>query len=263
MTNLERRLAAAGLVLLASAAPSAAAERFSHDAWTAVLERFVDARGRVDYAGLARNRDALDGYLAALASVSPDGAPQLFPAESDRLAYWINAYNALVFQGVLARGPEKESVWGDGLFGLGFFKDESYVLGGVEYSLKRLEDDVVRDRFHDPRVHAALNCASLGCPRLPRHAFLGPSLDAELDAAMREFVAEPRNCRVDEARRVVTLSKIFDWFEDDFLAAERGRGTPRPTLIDYVNRYRDPHEIVPRDYRVRFAAYDKRLNRQP
>ncbi len=263
MMNLGFRLAFAGLLLLSSAAPVAAAEHFSHDAWTAVLERFVDESGRVDYVALARDRASFDSYIDSLASISPDLAPDLFPAESDRLAYWINAYNALVFAGVLARGPETESVWGDGFFGLGFFNAAGHELGGVSYSLKRLEDDVVRDRFRDPRVHSALNCASLGCPRLPRRAFLGPSLDVELDAAMRELVGDPRNCRVDDARRSVTLSKIFDWFEDDFLAAEKRRGDPRPSVIGYVNRYRDPHEIVPGDYRVRFADYDKRLNRQP
>jgi len=263
MTSSFPRLALAALALLAPAAVPADAASFSHDAWSAVLERFVDARGQVDYRGLAADRSQLDSYLAALAATSPDNAPDRFASDDERLAYWLNAYNALVFQGVLARGPDTESVWGDGLFGLGFFTADRYVLGGVRYSLKRLEDDVVRARFRDPRVHAALNCASRGCPRLPRRAFQGATLDADLDAAMREFVAEPRNCRVDAARRTVTLSKIFDWFEDDFLERERRRGEPRPTILDYVNRYRDPRDLVPRDFRIRFADYDKRINRKP
>lgn len=263
MTTPRPRLTLAGLALALLAPGTATATPFSHDAWTSVLERFVDGQGRVDYRALAADRAQLDRYLGALAASSPDSAPESFASDAERLAYWLNAYNALVFQGVLTRGPETESVWGDGLFGLGFFTAERYVLGGVRYSLKRLEDDVVRGRFRDARVHAALNCASLGCPRLSRRALLGASLDADLDAAMREFVAETRYCRIDMVTRTVTLSKIFDWFENDFREAERRRGNPRPSLVDYVNRYRDPRELVPRDYRVRFADYDKRLNRQP
>lgn len=262
MTTARLWLPLAGLALALLAPGPARATPFSHDAWTSVLERFVDGQGRVDYRALATDRSQLDRYLEALAATSPDSAPETFPSEAERLAYWLNAYNALVFQGVLARGPETGSVWGDGLFGIGFFTAERYVLGGVRYSLKRLEDDVVRGRFRDARVHAALNCASLGCPRLPRRAFLGASLDADLDAAMREFVAEARNCRVDTVKRTVTLSKIFDWFEGDFLEAERRRGNPRPSLVAYVNRFRDPRDLVPGDFRVRFADYDKRINRQ-
>jgi len=263
MTTSRLRLALAGLALALLAPAMAPAAAFSHDAWTAVLERYVDGRGRVDYRALAADRGQLDRYLQALAAVSPDSAPASFASDTERLAYWLNAYNAMVFQGGLARGPATESVWGDGLFGIGFFTDERYLLGGVRYSLKRLEDDVVRGRFHDARVHAALNCASLGCPRLPRRAFLGATLDADLDAAMRELVGEPRNCRIDTVRGTVTLSKIFDWFEKDFLEAERRRGNPRPSLVDYVNRFRDPRDLVPHGLRVRFADYDKRLNRQP
>jgi len=230
--------------------------------WNQVLGRFVDGRGFVDYAGLAAARAPLDRYVAWLATTSPDSAPALFPAPQDRLAYWLNAYNALVIRGVLERGIDTPSVWGDGLFGIGFFTARSWTLGGSRISLKKLEDDVVRGRFHDPRVHAALNCASVGCPRLPQRAFEGATLDAELDAAMRTFVGETRNCTVDRGRGVVVLSKIFDWFGDDFVDYERAQGTPAPTVVDYVNRYRSLDDQVPPGLRVEFRPYDKRLNRQ-
>lgn len=247
-------------LLLASDLATAAT--FSHAEWTGVLERFVDDQGLVDYAALAGDRSGLDHYLATLASGSPDSTPARFPSQNDRLAYWINAYNAAVVAGVLDRGVDTPSVWGDGLFGIGFFTVERVLLGGERMSLKELEDDIVRGRFRDPRVHAALNCASLGCPRLPRRALQGPALDADLEAAMKELVAEPRNCRVDSTTRTVWLSKIFDWFEDDFIAFERRSGATAPTLIGYLNRYRRPAAQLPPGYRVRFLDYDKRLNRQ-
>lgn len=221
----------------------------------------MDERGTVDYAALARAPQALDRFLAAVEGTSPESHPALFPARADQLAYYVNAYNAWVFRGVLLRGPETESVWKGGLVsGYSFFVGMDIVLGGRRTNLKKLEDKTIRARFADPRIHAALNCASRGCPRLPRKAFEPATLDAQLDAAMREFVAEERNVAVDAGARRVTLSKIFDWFEGDFLAFERERGTPGPKLLDYVNRYRTPDARVPRDAAVRFADYDKRLN---
>lgn len=240
----------------------ASAGTLSHQDWTAILERFVDERGRVDYIGLSRDRGALDRYLDRLAATSPDSQPAHFPTRNDQLAYWINAYNAVVVAGVLDRGVETPSVWGDGFFGIGFFTVERANLGGEKMSLKELEDDIVRARYRDPRVHAALNCASIGCPRLPRRAFEGATLDAELDAAMREFVAEPRNCRIDSGAATAWLSKIFDWFEDDFLDFERRQGEARPSLTRYVNRFRARDAQIPGSLRVRFLDYDKRLNRQ-
>ncbi len=242
--------------------PGFAAAGFSHAEWTGVLERFVDNQGLVDYAGLSRDRGALDRYLASLASSSPDSSPSQFPARDDQLAYWLNAYNALVIAGVLERGVDTMSVWGDGLFGIGFFTVERGTLGGRRWSLKHLEDDVVRDRFRDPRIHAALNCASVSCPRLMRRAFDGATLQKDLAAAMTEFVADERNCRFDAATRTVRLSKIFDWFTRDFVGFEKAMGTSTPTVLDYVNRYRAQGERVPTDSRLKFFEYDKRLNRQ-
>jgi hypothetical protein len=227
-----------------------------------VLERHVDERGLVDYAGLAGERSALDRYLADLAAASPDSAPALFPTRDDELAYWLNAYNALVVVGVLDRGVATPGVWGDGLFGTGFFTVPRGVLGGRRTSLQDLEDEIVRGRYRDPRVHAALNCASLGCPRLPRRAFAGATLGADLDAAMRGFVAEERNCRIDAAAKTVWLSKIFDWFESDFTGFGRTPGAAPGSVIDFVNRFRAAGAQVPSGFRVRFLAYDKRLNRQ-
>jgi hypothetical protein len=234
-------------------------ESFSYADWNAVLEAHVDERGTVDYAALARAPQSLDRFIASVER--PKSDPGRFPSANHRLAYYLNAYNAWVFRGVLARGPEKESVWKGGLVsGYSFFVGMDIVVGGEKTNLKRLEDKTIRALFADPRIHAALNCASRGCPRLPRKAFEPATLDAELDAAMREFVSEERNVKADSAAHRVTLSKIFDWFDGDFLAFEKKQGNADPNLLDYVNRYRAAGAAVPRVWAVRFADYDKRLN---
>ncbi|MFQ5702223.1 MAG: DUF547 domain-containing protein [Acidobacteriota bacterium] len=235
---------------------------FTYDDWTSVLERFVDDRGLVDYEGLARDRAIFDRFIKSIETVSPRTDPDLFPTRNDAFAYYINAYNVMVFKGVLDRGPEKESVWSGLVSGLNFFVRMKIRIGGQTMSLKSLEDSVIRGQFKDPRVHAALNCASLACPRLPREAFLPERLDEQLDAAMKEFINEDRNCHVDREKRTVTLSKIFDWYSGDFIAAEKRRGNDKANVLDYINRYRRPGELVPRDYRVVFLEYDKRINAQ-
>lgn len=238
------------------------AQGFSHTDWTSVLSKFVDARGRVNYQALAQDRATFDRYLATIEAQGPKSNPALFPTKNDALAYYINAYNAQVFKGVLGRGPEKKTVWTPLGTGYSFFVGMDIRVGGIETTLKSLEDDVVRAEFKDPRVHAALNCASLGCPRLPQTAFEGASLDAQLDAGMQGFVAEPRNCTVDAAAKSVKLSKIFDWFADDFLGYEKAKGNASPKILDYVNRYRAAGAQIPRDYSVSYFDYDKGINAQ-
>ncbi|MEM6795525.1 MAG: DUF547 domain-containing protein [Acidobacteriota bacterium] len=259
-----------GLALFAAVADSASAapagpggDSFSHDDWTAVLQKFVDAEGRVDYRGLARDRAVFDRYVSSIENRGPGSTPQLFPTENDRLAYAINAYNAQVFAGVLSRGPEEKSVWSGLISGLNFFVRMKVIIDGDRTNLKKYEEKLILERFEDPRVHAALNCASIGCPRLPQEAFLPATLDARLDAAMTEWVHDPRHIEVDAAARTVRLSKIFDWFSKDFLDFEKKNGGARkPTLVDYVNRFRSESEQIPRDFEVDFLPYDKGINKQ-
>jgi hypothetical protein len=256
--------AAAALVLLVLF-PLAlnAAPKFSYEDWGKVLGKYVDARGYVNYDALAVDRGDLDRFLAAIEKTSPRSNPELFPAKNDQLAYWLNAYNAQVFKGALARGPEKESVWKGGIFsGYSFFVGMDIVLGGEKLNLKKLEDKTVREGFKDPRVHAALNCASKGCPRLPQVAFDPEKLDEQLDDGMKGFVAEKRNVTIDDAAKTVTLSKIFDWFSGDFVAYEKAHGDPDGSQIDYVNRYRGALPKVPKGYAIKFLEYDKGVNRQ-
>jgi hypothetical protein len=258
------RYSAAAALLVLAAAPARAAEPFSHADWGTVLGKFVDARGYVNYAALAKDRAELDRYVAALEATSPRNAADRFPTRNDKLAFYLNAYNATVFKGVLgllAKDPKTDSVWGSLKTGYGFFVGMDITVGGQKTNLKKLEDVEVREAFADPRVHAALNCASKGCPRLPQVAFDPAKLDEQLDAGMTEFVGEARNVTLDAAAKTVTLSKIFDWFEKDFLAYEKAKGNAKGTLIDYVNRYRGSLPKIPGDYKVKFFDYDKALNR--
>jgi hypothetical protein len=251
---------------------SSPAAPFSHDAFDRVLRRFVDEDGRVDYPGLKEDPADLDRYYALVAAYSPDSHPDLFASRADRLAYWINAYNAVVLRTVVARYPiagveDVAAPFPFWLFSskLGFFVFQYAAYGGETANLYSLENFVVRKRFGDPRVHFALNCASRGCPRLPRHAFRGPDLERQLDAEAHRFFAEERNLRIDHRQKTVHLSSILDWFEDDFLDWYEARhGSEKPTLVKYAALYAPPETAAAlrraAGYAVRFVPYDWRLN---
>jgi hypothetical protein len=257
------RLLVAGLTAtgLGGAAQGGDPHAFDHQDWSAVLSRFVNERGRIDYEALARDRGGLDRYLVQIAEIGPRSTPERFPTQAHQLAYYVNAYNAFVFQGVIDGDLDAETVWRGVLPGYGFFVGRKFRLDGRSINLRNLENKIVRARFGDARVHAALNCASVGCPRLPTTAFEPGRLERELNTAMAEFVSSEQNVRVDETNRTVFLSKIFDWYHEDFLADEREAGNAKPNLIDYVNRFRGDASPIPRDYTIRFLEYDKRLNR--
>ena len=246
---------------------------FPHDALDRVQRRFVDLHGRVDYLALQRDPIDLETYYGLVAAHSPDSHPQLFPDLQSQLAYWINAYNAATLKAVLLHYPISSVAEVDAptlLFFMpeksGFFYFLRPVFGGKEWSLYHLEHDLIRPRFKDPRIHFALNCASRGCPRLPRRAFSAHNLDAELDRETRTFLSEARNFRVDFAARAIYLSSLFDWYQEDYIKWLLAQGIEKPTLLDYVYRYLSPAKRNRLDHctecEVRFVTYDWNLNDQ-
>ena len=235
---------------------------FSHQDWIVVLQRFVNDEGHVDYRALSRDRADLDRYLSSIARFSPESHPHIFPSREEALAYYLNAYNAYVFKGVLDRWPNLESVWGNPIAAFNFFVLKKIVLGGEKFHLKSLEEKTILAGFQEPRAHAVLNCASISCPRMRRKAVEPDTLDTELDEAMREFVSHPKHFRLDERGRKVWVSKVFDWFSSDFLSYEERHGSNKPRIVDFVNRFRDFGEQVPRSYKVEYLRFDKGLNKQ-
>ena len=219
------------------------------DAWARVLDRHVDDQGRVDFAGLDQDRADLDRYVDWVYRTGPNNRPDLFANREEVLAYHLNAYNALAMYNVLAAGiPDNLA----GLRKLSFFYLRKVTVGGAQISLYDYENKVIRP-LGEERVHFALNCMAVSCPRLPRAPFRAATLDADLTREARRFFNEPRNIEVDAAARTVRLSEILHFYPEDFLAKA-------PSLIAYANRYRDTP--IPEDYRVGFVPYDWTINRQ-
>ena len=202
-----------------------------HTAWSAELARFV-ADGRVDYARWGnQGRPGLTAYLATVASVGPDDYAAM--TREQRLAFWINAYNAYMVKQVLDHYP-LESVRSIGLLPFAAFKD-SFIpmerLRGSKLSLDDIEHTILRGLFKDPRVHYAVNCASIGCPNLRTEAFTGTKLDAQLDAAARAYVNHSRGLSI--GPNGVIVSSIYRWFKADFGGEDTG-------VLAHLHKYAGP-----------------------
>ncbi|MEM9017672.1 MAG: DUF547 domain-containing protein [Verrucomicrobiota bacterium] len=231
------------------------------------MREHVSPRGRVDYVSLKSNPEQLDAFYAQIATYSPDSHPQFFPDREDRLAYWINAYNATVLRTVIEHYPIESVADVETPFYLpdksGFFLLQRLTYGGAATSLYFLENNVIRKRFNDPRIHFALNCASIGCPELPRTPFLPKTLDKQLDFETRKFVNDPRQVRFDPKTNTLWLSSIFKWFRSDFT---RSPGKDEPVdLANYVRHYLHPAkraqlDSLGPDPKIGFLAYDWSLN---
>ncbi len=217
-------LALLGLATMACSpgvANGAAAFDRTHSLFEALLGEHV-ADGRVDYARLRGNPQPLDAYLATLASLSPAGLKAL--PRSDQLAYWINAYNAFVLKSVTEHYPLRRG----GIVGLAFpansiwqisgvWKDRRWPTAGGLVSLDQIEHEIIRPTFKDARTHFALVCASTSCPDLIAQAYRGEIIERQLTEQTRRFLHDPdKGVRLDAASGAVWVSKIFDWFEEDF-----------------------------------------------
>ncbi len=229
-----------------------------------ILKKHVNTKGRVNYKTLAQEQTTLDRYLSVLANVSPNSHPKLFSTHQDRLAYWINAYNASVLRAVLQVSP-----WNNLISyprKVRFFALLRFLYGGKRYNLYDLENCLIRPRFQEPRVHFALNCASIGCPHLPPEAFTGAKLEAQLNREAKKFVSQSRNVRVDEANKTIHLSSIFQWFRLDFtnwLQAQKKPKQASDRILDFINLYRPKNQQIPlQGYKVAYIPYDWNLNQQ-
>jgi len=227
-----------GLWLVLSRGPAEVhAQQFDHSAWDHVLKEFVSEQGRVDYAALKANPAELNRYVTELAAQSPLSDPQQFPTRASQLAYWINAYNALVMEAVIDHWPV-ESVRKIGGLPYSFFWRKKFVLGERKYTLDAIEG-IMRKNLAEPRIHFAIVCAANSCPRLQRQAYTPENTDRLLEEAARFYVNEPRNLRIDPAQNRVTVARIFSFYHEDFESYVRENNltsTGQP-ILDYVKVY--------------------------
>ncbi len=219
---------------------------FSHRLLRQVFETHVHD-GVVDYAGI-RQDDRFAAYLAQLDRIDPNA----LPTRQDRLAFWINAYNAFAIQGILNRYSPSNFV---GRYR--YFIRQQHRVGGETINLYDLERQMLIRQFHEPRVHFAIVCASLSCPKLQAWTYESEELDRQLDAVAKQFINDPTRNRFDRERKVASLSMIFRWFDTDFSAAA---GSLSAYLAHYLDDPDLARELTQPGYRIEFLDYDWGLN---
>jgi hypothetical protein len=242
-----------------------AAQPFSYQTYDEITRTYVDAQGLVNYKNLKANLKQLKEFTDLLAAVGPDNHPELFTDQEDKKRYYLTAYNAWVMYHAAQAYPDKHHLWSR----LGYFKNKDIVLGGTKLSLNTLEHQIIRKQFLDPRIHFYINCGAKGCPRVRQGAIGEKLTEAALDQAAKDFLQDPQNFRFEPATRTVYLSKIFDWFAEDFIRyLQTQRGLAQPHITQYVLPYisetdRNALANIPLDQlKVKYLSYDKDLNEQ-
>jgi len=218
-----------------------------HEVWTQLLDEYLrpgdDGVVRFDYAGVSSaDQRRLDAYIERLAAID-------IPAyqRDEQLAYWINLYNALTIDVVLDHYPV-ESIRdidiSPGLFSSGPWGASLITVDGVDLSLDQIEHRILRPVWDDPRIHYAVNCASIGCPDLQPVAFTADNTESLLERGAHEYVNHPRGAAFDDDELIV--SSIYEWFQADFGGTEAG-------VLEHLREYAEPelrHRLAER------TAYD-------
>ena len=234
-----------------------ACSQISHESWDELLRHYVDSDGNVDYSAWKESPsdlEKLNDYLATLSRLDESRAA----SKSERLAFWINAYNAVTVLGILREYPTSSiqnhtaRVWGYNIW-----RDLKLVVGDKTYSLGEIEHRVLRP-LDEPRIHFAIVCASRGCPRLRNEAYLPERLDEQLDSNSIAFFADLTKCRVNPATDQLWLSPILKWYAADF-------GQSTSAILQRITNWLPPYVrafIKRTELRTDYLDYDWNLNDQ-
>lgn len=255
------------------AQPAAAGFDHRHAAWDALLKQHVVVApsgnaSTLRYAALQTQRAALKAYLDNLSAVVP--ASYSTWTRAQQLAFLINAYNAFTVELILTRYPDLKSIKDLGSLLSSPWKPKWIALLGGKVSLDDIEHAMLRKRgdYDDPRVHFAVNCASIGCPALREEAFVAARLDAQMDEQTLRFMSDRTRNRYNAQRGRLELSKIFDWYGEDFRLGHRGIGSLQAFAARYAGQLADaPAHAAELRERIRaggvdiaFTDYDWALN---
>lgn len=210
----------------------------SHETWDQLLRQYVSATGKVNYAGLKKDKAKLEAYLDLLQK----NPPQNEWPKGEKMAFWINAYNAFTVKLIVDHYPVSSIMKLDG----GKPWDVKRMnAGGKSYSLNNIENDILRPQFKDARIHFAVNCAAKSCPPLLNRAWTAANLEADFEKQAKAFINNANFNKI--SSKEVELSKIFEWYAGDF-----------GDLIAYLNKYASTK--INANAKVKYREYDWGLN---
>jgi Protein of unknown function, DUF547 len=256
---------------------TASAQSFdhSHAAFSALLKKHVvlvdgGKTSKVNYVGFEKDRDALKGYLDSISKVSE--AEFKGWTKPQRMAFLINAYNGFTLELILQNYPTKSIKDIGGTFD-DRWKRKFFKLFGQDSYLNKIEHEMLRKpgAFDEPRVHFAVNCASIGCPALRDEAFTADKIDKQLEEQTTRFLSDRSRNRYDTKSGKLEVSMIFKWFKEDWESGYKGFDGKTPAIKsreDYFARYAklladapaDQQKIADGKTGISFMDYDWSIN---
>jgi hypothetical protein len=228
---------------------------FSFQPWDELLHQYVDEGGLVNYQAWKQSPQKLTNWLQSLSAIAPES---LSPDE--QIALWLNLYNALTIARVLEKYPIKSILprflgipnW---LAFAIFFSRPVYTLNRRRYSLSDIEHNILRQKFDEPRIHFALVCASIGCPLLRNEAYVGDRLEVQLEEDARRFINNFDKVFYDPNEEIIYCSKIFKWYEKDFLEVAN-------SIPEYIQTYLSSDIHLDATTAIKYLDYDWSLNQR-
>ncbi len=214
-----------------------------HSIWDRYVHKYVSSTGIVKYKSMKTRMDTLDSYLLELR----EHAPNSKWTKNERLAYYMNAYNAFTIKFVLTKYPVA-SVNDISFSGKDLWNFRMVQLGEKKYTLTQVENDILR-KMNEPRIHFGINCASFSCPKLYNHAFTAEKVRSQLRKLTKAFINDPKRNVI--APKKIKISEIFKWYEEDFVTEEQ-------TLIQFLNKYSDV--TINANAKVEYLPYNWTLN---
>ena len=239
----------------------------SYAAWESLLQKHVKwlpdgKQSRMDYRGLATEHSSLQAVLAQWSAVTP--AQFATFSRDQQMAFLINAYNGFTAELILTKYPAVKSIKDIGSLLQSPWKNKFFTLLGEQRHLDWIEHEQLRPKYKDPRVHGAVNCASIGCPALRPDAFTAPKLDAQLSDGMTRFMGDRTRNRYNAQTGSVEVSSIFKWFREDFEKGQRGFAKLEDVFAFYADQLTDDaasrDKLRAKTVDINFLDYDWSLN---
>lgn len=247
--------------------PAYASADFDHGEWDGLLREHVRVQDggiatQLDYSGMATDRPVLKTYLAGAAMVPRSTFDSWSTAA--QLAFLINVYNASTVDVILEEYPNIDSIKDIGFLFSSAWNQKFASLFGEPVTLDEIEHGMIRgwERYHEPRIHFAVNCAAIGCPALRGEAFVSDKLELQLEDSTKKFLADRSRNYFDNGR--MNISSIFDWYEEDFEKGWRGIDSVAEFLAGYATELEvdaaTENRLRANDIRIRYLRYDWGLN---
>jgi hypothetical protein len=239
--------------------------------WNYSLEKHVSANGEVNYKNWINDRDNLEKFLSNISRITATDYRAM--SKNEKMALWINAYNALTIKLVLDHYPIKRQ-------GLNFYPDNSIrqingvwdkykiSVAGRKVSLSEIENAILRKEFKEPLIHFAINCASKSCPPMKNKAYFPNSLETQLKDSARQFVTNTTYNKIVPSERRIKISKIFEWYGMDFVSSskqccQKGLSVRDTAIVNFLKEYlpeKDKQFLDSNQFAIEFLPYDWALN---